>query len=178
MPTKPGKNVLSMHPVIAGDVFYWDRDVWDKNLFRSINKANAIILPQTVNKELYSLCVKMCQHVFPNYDLRFQWEGKTGDALAFWSYGINHPDTLVFPKVETLRGDHPLMDHQVPELPSFPFVLKGTHDVRTTIQAVASPIFINPGAKIYIFKRNKRHPIPTQPTPTSSPRVYTFPCPV
>lgn len=116
-----------MHPVIAGDVFYWDRDVWDKNLFRSINKANAIILPQTVNKELYSLCVKMCQHVFPNYDLRFQWEGKTGDALAFWSYGINHPDTLVFPKVETLRGDHPLMDHQVPELPSFPFVLKGTH---------------------------------------------------
>jgi ribosomal protein S6--L-glutamate ligase len=89
---KSGKNVLSMHPVVAGDVFYWDRGVWDKNLFEAIN-----------------------------------WEGKMGDTLAFWAYGVKHPHTLIFPKVETLLGDHPHMEHQVPELPAYPFVLKGTH---------------------------------------------------
>jgi ribosomal protein S6--L-glutamate ligase len=123
----PKKNILSMHPVIEGDAFNWDRGVWDKKLFDAIKKAYAIILPQTVEKELYCLCTKMCSNVFPNYDLRFQWEGKMGDTLAFWTYGARHPHTLVFPKVETLLGDHPDMDHHVPELPTYPFVLKGTH---------------------------------------------------
>jgi ribosomal protein S6--L-glutamate ligase len=126
-PAKAGKNVLSMHPVIGADTFYWDRGVWDKNLFRAIEKAHAIILPQTVEKELYCLCTKICPNVFPNYDLRFQWEGKTGDTLAFWAYGVRHPHTLVFPRVETLLGEHSSMEHKVPELPPYPFVLKGAH---------------------------------------------------
>ena len=124
---KSGRNVLSMHPVIEGDAFYWDRGVWDKNLFSAIKEAGAVILPQTVEKELYCLCTKMCPRVFPNYDLRFQWQGKVGDTLAFWTYGVRHPHTLVFPKVETLLGDHRHMDHQIPELPPYPFVLKGAH---------------------------------------------------
>lgn len=124
-PGKPGAKVLSMHPVIGGDTFYWDRGVWDRNLFEAIKQASAIILPQTVAKELYCLCTKMCPHVFPNYDLRFQWEGKMGDTLAFWAYGVKHPRTLVFPRVETLLGAHPDMDHKAPELPPYPFVLKG-----------------------------------------------------
>ena len=126
-PVTPGKNVLSMHPVIEADTFYWDRGVWDEKLCRAIEKASAIILPQTVEKELYCLCTKMCPNVFPNYDLRFQWEGKLGDTLAFWTYGVKHPHTLVFPRVETLRGEHCSMEHKVPELPSYPFVLKGAH---------------------------------------------------
>ena len=114
-----------MHPMIEGDAFYWDRNVWDKSVFQQIQKARAIILPQTVEKELYHLCKKLCPHVFPDYDLRFQWEGKVGDTLAFWAFNIKHPHTLIFPKVETLLGDHPHMDHKIPELPEFPFVLKG-----------------------------------------------------
>ena len=123
----PGKNVLSMHPVIGGDTFYWDRGAWDKNLFNAIKKASAVILPQTVEKELYCLCTRLCPRVFPNYDLRFQWQGKMGDTLAFWAYGVNHPHTLVFPRVETLLGEHSHMEHTVPELPPYPFVLKGAH---------------------------------------------------
>jgi hypothetical protein len=49
--TQEGK-VLSMHPVIEGDAFYWDRSVWDKNVFQEIQKGRAIILPQMVGKEL------------------------------------------------------------------------------------------------------------------------------
>jgi len=122
-----GKNILSMHPIIEGDAFYWDRGVLDKNLFNAIKKASAIILPQTVEKELYCLCTKMCPYVFPNYDMRFLWEGKMGDTFAFWTYGMKHPHTLVFPRVETLRGDHANMDHKIPELLPYPFVLKGAH---------------------------------------------------
>ena len=123
----PAGNVLSMHPIIKADAFYWDRGVWDRNLFSAIQKARAIILPQTVEKELYCLCIQMCPLVFPNYDLRFKWEGKIGDTLVFWTYGVNHPHTMIFPRVETLQGDHPDMEHRVPDLPPFPFVLKGAH---------------------------------------------------
>lgn len=124
---KAAGNILSMHPVIAGDHFHWARGVWDENMIRSIRKARAVILPQTVERELYHLCRKLCPHVFPNYDLRFQWEGKIGDSLAFWAYKVKHPYTLLFPKVESFLGDHPDMEHKVPELPPFPFVLKGAH---------------------------------------------------
>lgn len=123
--TEDKKEILSLHPVIAGDVFYWDRSVWDRDLFAAINRARAVILPQTVEKELYCLCAKICPNVFPNYNLRFQWEGKIGDTLAFWTFKAKHPNTLVFPKVESLLGEHPHMQHQVPQLPPYPFVLKG-----------------------------------------------------
>ncbi|MGW8161124.1 MAG: ATP-grasp domain-containing protein [Desulfobulbales bacterium] len=122
-----GKNVLSMHPVIAGDAFYWDRGVWDRDLFHALQNAGAVILPQTVERELYCLCTQICPHVFPNYNLRFQWEGKMGDTLAFWTYGVRHPHTLIFPRVETLLGEHPHMEYRVPGLPPYPFVLKGAH---------------------------------------------------
>jgi len=121
------KNILSLHPIIEGETFYWERGVWDRNLFKAIQEASAIILPQTVEKELYFLCTKMCPNVFPNYDLRFGWEGKIGDTLSFWTYNVKHPRTLIFPKVEALRGEHPSMGHEVPKLPSYPFVLKGAH---------------------------------------------------
>ena len=116
-----------MHPLIEGDAFYWDRSVWDNNLIQAIKKARAVILPQTVERELYWLCRRLCPHVFPNYDLRFQGEGKIGDSLAFWAFGTKHPHTLVFPRVETLLGDHDSMGHKLPSLPAYPFVLKGAH---------------------------------------------------
>lgn len=116
--------LLSFHPAIEGDLFLWERAYWDNETLKAIRLADAIVLPQTVSREFYWLCRKNCQKVFPNYDLRFSWEGKIGDTLLFWSYDINHPGTLVFPKVESLVGEHPeMMD--VPQLPGYPFVLKG-----------------------------------------------------
>jgi ribosomal protein S6--L-glutamate ligase len=127
MPAINRRNILSLHPIIEGEAFYWERGVWDRDLFKAIQEASAIILPQTVEKELYFLCTKSCPYVFPNYDLRFRWEGKIGDTLAFWTNDAKHPHTIIFPKVEALRGDHPSMGHEVPELPAYPFVLKGAH---------------------------------------------------
>lgn len=123
---RPGKLILSLHPAIEGNSFYWERGLWSHELAEQISTAGAIILSQTVDRELYSLCRKLCAHVFPNYDLRFQWEGKVGDTMLFWTYGVTHPHSLVFPRVETLLGEHPFMDHSPPKLPHYPFVLKGS----------------------------------------------------
>ena len=116
--------ILSTNPAVEGDLFYWERGLWDQDLVEQIRKARAIILSQTVEGELYSLCRNICHRVFPNYDLRFQWEGKVGDSLLFWTYGVSHPYTMVFPRVETLLGEHPFMGHHRPKLPNYPFVLK------------------------------------------------------
>ncbi len=115
--------LLSFHPVIEGDLFLWERAPWNSDILHAIRKARAVVLPQTVTREFYKLCRNNCPSVFPNYDLRFCWEGKVGDTLLFWSYGAAHPRTVVFPKVESLVGDHPDMMEQ-PNLPDFPFVLK------------------------------------------------------
>lgn len=116
--------VLSLHTVVHGERFVWDRGVWDQGLVRELKTAKAVILPQTVQRELYALCRHLCPKVFPNYDLRFQWEGKIGDTLLFWAYGVPHPHTQVFPRVEALLGEHLVMGND-PVLPHYPFVLKG-----------------------------------------------------
>ena len=95
-------SVLSLHPAIEAQSFYWERSIWGKDLAEQLSKARAVIVSQTVDGELYGLCRKLCAHVFPDYDLRFQWEGKVGDTLLFWAYNVPHPRSLVFPRVETL----------------------------------------------------------------------------
>lgn len=116
--------VLSLHTMIDGDRFRWERGAWDQGIVRDLKTARAVILPQTVQRELYTLCRKLCPNVFPNYDLRFQWEGKVGDTLLFWTYGVPHPSTLVFPRVEALQGEHTAIHYTPPPLPAFPFILK------------------------------------------------------
>lgn len=116
--------LLSFNPVINGDLFLWERAPWDREILDAVRKARAIVLPQTVSREFYWLCRNNCPRVFPNYDLRFSWEGKMGDTLLFWTFGAAHPETVVFPKVESLVGEHPDMMPS-PVVPDFPFVVKG-----------------------------------------------------
>jgi len=120
--------VLSMHPTIEGEKYCWDRSVWNQAFVDDIRNARAIILPQTVQRELYYFCRSQCAHVFPNYDIRFKWEGKVGDMMLFWANGVACPKTMVFPRLETLLGDeHEPIGHPRPELFPFPFVLKCSH---------------------------------------------------
>ena len=118
--------VISFHPEITGDHFIWDRCVWDRQLPETLRRSRAVILPQTVDRELYFLCRRCAPAVFPNYDCRFPWEGKTGETLLFWQFDVPHPRTLVFPRVETMVGEHPEMGLTV-ELPPYPLVLKARY---------------------------------------------------
>lgn len=116
--------LLSFNPVIDGDRFIWNLAPWDSELLAAIKMAKAVVLPQTVTREFYRLCRENCTKVFPNYDLRFSWEGKVGDTFLFWTFGVPHPQTMTFPKVESLVNEHPeMMAESV--LPDFPFVIKG-----------------------------------------------------
>lgn len=115
--------LLSFNPVIDGDRFIWNLAPWDPELLAVIKEARAIILPQTVTREFYRLCRENCAKVFPNYDLRFSWEGKVGDTLLFWTFGAAHPKTMAFPKLESMLNEHPEMLTK-PVLPDFPFVIK------------------------------------------------------
>ena len=61
----------------------------------AIKRAQAVILPQGCSQSLYDMARQNCEHVFPNYDLRFQYPGKTGQIELFNAYAIAHPATKV-----------------------------------------------------------------------------------
>jgi ribosomal protein S6--L-glutamate ligase len=90
-----------------------------------VRQADAIILPQGVREDLYHLCRKYTNRVFPNYDLRFQNPGKVGDVLLFRSALIPHPETYLFQNVSVYLSQFPAGENHFPF--PFPFVLKGNY---------------------------------------------------
>lgn len=115
---------MSFHPMIPGDRFVWIQNWVDEALCSHLREAGAVILPQCLDAEFYHLVRGLCPRVFPNYDTRFKWEGKVGDAMLFWSMGVPHPKTTVFPRLTSLLGDHSEMGKPPFQLPSMPFVVK------------------------------------------------------
>ncbi|HFQ88906.1 MAG TPA: glutathione synthase [Desulfobulbus sp.] len=115
--------VLSFHPTLAGDRFLWEQASLGTEEIDLIRQARAVLLPQTVSRQLYFLVRHNCPAVFPDYDLRFQWEGKVGDAMLFQTFAAPHPPTRVYPRVEALEQDHPLVGYTRSPL-VFPCVVK------------------------------------------------------
>ncbi|MDL2274680.1 glutathione synthase [Desulfosarcina sp. OttesenSCG-928-G10] len=111
--------ILSFHPCYGGDtnIICAGREPGPQDI-DAIQAADAVILPQGCRASLYALCRKHCAHVFPNYDARFQYPGKTGQARLFQAMGAPHPETWIFPKLRVCE--------QVGRIPktAFPLVLK------------------------------------------------------
>ena len=82
-----------------------------------MRQADAIILPQGCRHDLYQAARDNCAHVFPNYDKRYHYQGKTGQSRLFQEMEANHPLSHVFPSL-----DH-CPQNQQPPLP-YPFVFK------------------------------------------------------
>ncbi len=119
------KDIVNLNPAIDYGHFFWANAAWDDSLFSALSQARGVILPQTVNRELYFLCKKLCTNCFPNYDIRFKWEGKVGDALLFKTFSVPHPKTIIFPCLEALNKDH-IYISKVQDIPPYPFVLKSS----------------------------------------------------
>ena len=90
-----------------------------------VKEADAIILAQGVRKDLYDLCRRYADRVFPNYDLRFQCPGKIGDILLFRTALIPHPKTFLFQNVADYHSNFPAGEDRFPF--PFPFLVKGNY---------------------------------------------------
>ena len=118
--------ILSFHPCIDADLnaIVAGRAPGPKEE-AMVKEADAIILPQGVREDLYDLCRKYSDRVFPNYDLRFQRPGKIGDILLFRTLAIPHPKTFLFHSVLDYHSHFPAGKDRFPF--PFPFVVKGNY---------------------------------------------------
>ena len=115
--------ILSYHPMIVADrnriCAGQDPDHEDR---LHISLAQAVILPQGCRKSLYDMAIQNCANVFPNYDARFQYNGKIGQIELFREMDLNHPPTETFIDLADFYRHYP----NLPErwMTDFPLVVK------------------------------------------------------
>jgi ribosomal protein S6--L-glutamate ligase len=97
--------ILSFNPVIDADVqiILGDRSLHDRER-ALIQKAKAIVLPQGCPGELYQFCSEAGAPHFPNYEMRFKYPGKTGQARLFDDFGFLHPETKCWGSVNDFKA--------------------------------------------------------------------------
>jgi len=115
--------IVSYHPCFVGDKNRLcagrQTDQTDVDI---ISLADAVILPQGTPQRLYEMARQNCYHVFPNYDARFKYAGKSGQIRLFREIGAPHPETRIFESV----GEYPDTRGE-PSLPpefSYPCIFK------------------------------------------------------
>jgi ribosomal protein S6--L-glutamate ligase len=98
--------VLSFHPNIVAhkNILCAGRLPKDEDR-AAICQARAVILPQGCSETLYRMCRKHCAHVFPNYDARFDFPRKLGQARLFQKVEAPFLRTYSFETV-SLYHDH------------------------------------------------------------------------
>ncbi len=97
--------ILSFHPCFEADaqIILGDKAIGEEHL-HLIERARAIILPQSCHSGLYYLCRSKCRHIFPNYDARFLYPGKVGQTRLFERLSLPYPVTRIWPNVEELEN--------------------------------------------------------------------------
>lgn len=88
----------------------------------AIKKAWAVILGQGCSSELHQMARAHAPRVFPDYDARFAFPGKTGQAGLFSKHKAPFPKTLVFFSVAECRNKLAASSPAPPF--AFPFVFK------------------------------------------------------
>ncbi|MFO7667787.1 MAG: hypothetical protein R6V76_14290 [Desulfobacterales bacterium] len=116
--------ILSFHPCFTGDKnkICAGRKP-DSAELEAIKNADAVILPQGCSEDLYYMARENCENVFPDYDARFKYPGKTGQILLFQKTETVHPATRIFVSVSSLYyEDGNIIKENIPF--AYPFVLK------------------------------------------------------
>ena len=99
--------ILSFHPLFEADcnIICAGRQPDDSDL-SAIKAAEAIILPQGCGQALFEMARSHCEHVFPNYDVRFRFPNKIGQIRLFGKTGAAHPKTIVFRNTDDFRRQY------------------------------------------------------------------------
>lgn len=115
--------ILSFHPCFTADQ---NRLCAGRRPDRSdrdaIQAAKAVILPQGCPQSLYAMARENCPHVFPNYDTRFKYPGKTGQTRLFQRMQIPYPPSAAFNDVA--RYNRLNKQGELPAGLDFPVVFK------------------------------------------------------
>jgi len=115
--------ILSYHPCFEGDksLLCAGREPGADDL-AAIKAADAVILPQGCRQSLYEMAHSNCTNVFPNFDARFNYPGKIGQARLFKEKRVAHPKTEIFLNLDAF-STHYVGFPEKPD-PDFPFVFK------------------------------------------------------
>ena len=109
-------------------------DSYDLNAIRG---ARAVILPQGCNYALYKMARTHCKYVFPNWDARFDYPGKTGQIRLFRKIerkigrkiepkiSVAHPQSYLFKDMRSYNLRRGKLTFQ--EIEPYPFVFKLNH---------------------------------------------------
>ncbi|MDY6837150.1 MAG: glutathione synthase [Thermodesulfobacteriota bacterium] len=115
--------ILSFHPNIVAEknILCAGRLPNDEDR-AAICQAQAVILFQGCTEALYKMCRHHCPHVFPNYDVRFDYPGKVGQARLFQELDAPFPQTHTFDQLSSYQD---LRGHKGCQFPlGFPCVFK------------------------------------------------------
>jgi ribosomal protein S6--L-glutamate ligase len=115
--------ILSYHPCVGADrnLLCAGRDP-DAGDLAAIKSARAVILPQGCHQSLYEMAQNNCRYVFPNFDTKFAYPGKLGQAKLFQKTNVACPETVLFANVAAFFERHE--DPAKQTAFGYPFVLK------------------------------------------------------
>ncbi|MGD9054654.1 MAG: hypothetical protein PVJ41_05280 [Desulfobacterales bacterium] len=99
--------IVSFHPLFEADksIICAGREPGADDL-AAIKAAEAVILPQGCRQSLYEMAIDNCSHVFPNYDVRFDYPGKIGQIQLFQKNGTAHPHAETYPSLDVFRQQY------------------------------------------------------------------------
>ncbi len=115
--------ILSYHPYFEADknLICAGRKPDVKDLV-AIKAADAVILAQGCSESLYEMARKNCLDVFPNYDARFRYPGKTGQVQLFKKTQALHPKSEIYLSTGSFISKYGVLPKNLPF--GFPFVFK------------------------------------------------------
>jgi ribosomal protein S6--L-glutamate ligase len=92
--------IVSFHPLFEADknIICAGREPNADDL-AAVRAARAVILPQGCRQSLYEMATDNCKHVFPDYEVRFDYPGKIAQIRLFQKNGTAHPHAEIFQTV-------------------------------------------------------------------------------
>lgn len=94
--------ILSYYPFFEADknIICAGREP-DAEDLAAIRAADAVVLSQGCYRSLYAMARQNCANVFPNFDTRFKYAGKIGQARLFEETNVPHPETATYRNLDS-----------------------------------------------------------------------------
>lgn len=115
--------ILSYYPFFEADknIICAGREP-DAEDLAAIRAADAVVLSQGCYRSLYAMARQNCANVFPNFDTRFKYAGKIGQARLFEETNVPHPETATYRNLDSFYNQR--HDFSAQTALGFPLVFK------------------------------------------------------